>query len=102
MNQSKLTNSTNKGEALTGDEKTKLVNEIKANLNLNEKIKEILQEEDIKGKLLKKKISKTYMKKEKEENQHNKDDKDNNKLIIEIVEKSVNKIINEKLVNKVD
>ena len=105
MNQFKLINSTNKGGALTGDEKIKLINEIKANLNLSEKIKEILQDENIKDKLFKEfeeKISKTYIKKEKEENQHNKDDKDNNKLISEKVEESINKIINEKLVNKVD
>ena len=101
INNLKINNNPNK-QILNEDEKIKLIKEIKDNLDLSEKIKEVLQDSDIKDKLFQEfeeKISKIYIKKEKEEK---KDKKDNNELIFKKVDESVNKIINEKLCNKVD
>ena len=92
----KLANSTNKG-CLNEEEKIKLIKEIKNDLNINERIKEVLKDENIKDILFKEfeeKMNKIYVKKEKTE--------EKNELISEKVEESINKIINDKLTNKVD
>ena len=88
----------NKNTKLVEEEKTKLIKEIKENLNLKEMMKETLQAQDIKEMLFKEfeeKILNKLMEKEKEE-------KKEDELVEKKVEESLNKILDEKYSDKID
>ena len=79
-------------------------------LNLKEKIKEILQDQEIKNKLFEefeKKMSEKFIKKEDNEKTKIYEEKKNNKeefenIILEKIQKSVKELIDEKFIDKID
>ena len=83
---------------LNKEDKKKIIKEIKEDLNINECIKEVLKDKEIKDILFKEfeeRLSNVFIKNEKEE-------KNNEKLLIQKIDKSVNEIINEKCKTKID
>ena len=88
----------NKKAVLDGEEKAKLIKEVKENLNLKEMIKETLQAQEVKDMLFKEFEEKTVNKLAEKEKEEKKEDD----LIAKKVEESVNNILDEKYSDKID